>query len=77
MKDGGGFLVPLELVRLPEKFEEGQAPAAESTDEPTQGGHTPCMLQQILLAPRWLHESDCIDLRWVGFDSPTAYDEAE
>ena len=73
----GGFLIPLEFVRLPEKFEKGQASVAESTDETTQGGHAPCKLHQILLAPVWLHESDSIDLCWVGFDSPVAYDEAE
>ena len=35
----GGIVVPLELVRLPEKFEEGQVSITESAYEPTQGGH--------------------------------------
>jgi len=73
----GGFLIPLEFVQLSEKFEKGQASVAESADEPTQGGHAPCKLHQILLAPGWLHKSDSIDLCWAGFDSLAAYDEAE
>ena len=71
------FLVPLELVGLPEKFEEGQAFVSERGYEPAQGSHAPCKLHQVLLAPGWLHEPDGVDLRRVGFNASAAYDEAE
>ena len=35
------FLIPLELVKLLEKFEERHAPLTESADEPAQGCHAP------------------------------------
>ena len=37
----GGILVPLKLVGLLEKFEEGQAPIIEPAYEPAQGCHAP------------------------------------
>ena len=77
LKGYHSFLVPLELVCLSEKFEEGQAFVVEPADELAQGHHAPCKLHQILLAPGWLHEPDSVDLSWVGLDAPTAYDEVE
>ena len=77
MKGYDSFLVPLKLVRLPKKFEEGKVFVAEPADEPAQGCRVLCKLHQILLAPGWLHEPDSIDLGRVGFEASTAHNEAE
>ena len=77
MESYDSFLVLLKHVRLPEKFEEGHTFVIEPVDEPAQDCHAPYKLDQVLLAPRWLHEPDSVDLGRVGFDAPATYNEAE
>jgi hypothetical protein len=52
------LLSPLEFVLLSEELKERESLDAESQDEPTQGGHGPRQLLDIMEALGQLHFSD-------------------
>jgi hypothetical protein len=71
------FLGSHNEFRLLQQLEERESPLCQSRDKPVEHGQASRELLDILDAGWWPHHFDCLDLLWVGLDSPVQNQEVE